>query len=125
MKKTLSIAIGAVMLVSLFALPASAGNDVVRTGNCSARSDWKLKVKPDDGGLDVEFEVDQNVVGDTWAVRIVQDGERIFAGRRTTRGASGSFTVERMTSNNAGTDDFVARARNLSTDEVCRGTLSF
>jgi hypothetical protein len=126
MKKVLSIAIGAVMALSLFALPASAGGrEVTRSGGCSARSHWKLKVKADDGGLEVEFEVDQNVVGDTWAVRIVQDGDRIFAGRRTTQAPSGSFTVERTTRNNAGTDNFVARARNLSTDEVCRGTLSF
>jgi hypothetical protein len=126
MKKVLSIALGAVMVLSVFAVPASAGDrDVVRAGDCSARSDWKLKVKADDGGLEVEFEVDQNVVGDTWKVRVLQDGERIFAGRRTTRGASGSFTVERMTSNNAGTDNFIARARNASTDEVCRGTLAF
>ena len=125
MKKVMAIAVGAITVLSLFALPASAGGDreVIRERNCSGRSDWKLKVKHEDARLEVEFEVDQNVVGDTWAVRILQDGERIFAGRRTTQAPSGSFEVERRTSNNAGTDTFVGRARNLSTDEVCRGTL--
>ena len=126
MKKVMSIAVGAIMVLSLFALPASAGGrEVILTGDCSGRSDWKLKVKADDGGLEVELEVDQNVVGDTWSVRIAQDGERIFAGRRTTKAPSGSFEVQRMTSGNGGTDHFVARARNRSTDEVCRGTLNF
>ena len=127
MKKIMAIAIGAVMVLGLFAVPASAGGDreVIREGNCSGGSDWKLKVKDEDGGLEVEFEVDQNVVGDTWRVRIFQDGERIFAGRRTTQAPSGSFDIERRTSNNAGTDNFVATARNLSTGERCRGTLNF
>ena len=126
MRKLMSIAIGAIMVLSILALPASAGGrEVTRSGNCSARSDWKLKAKADNGGLEVEFEVDQNVVGDTWAVRILQDGERIFAGRRTTQAPSGSFEVRRLTSNNAGTDNFVGRAQNLSTGEVCRGTLNF
>ncbi len=36
------------------------GNDgeVIRRGSCSGQSDWKVKVKPDDGGLELEFEVD-------------------------------------------------------------------
>ena len=127
MKKVMSIAIGAIMVLGLFAVPASAGGNrvVIREGNCSAGSDWKLKVKDEDGGLEVEFEVDQNVVGDTWRVRIFQDGERIFAGRRTTQAPSGSFEVERRTTNDAGTDNFVGRAVSLSTGEVCRGTLDF
>ena len=122
----MAAALGGLMIVSVFALPASAGDrEEIRTGACSDRSDWKLKAKHDDGRLEVEFEVDQNVVGDVWRVRILQDGERIFADRRTTRGASGSFDVELRTADNAGTDNFVGRARNVSTDEVCRGTLAF
>ena len=34
-------------------------------GDCSARTDWKLKAKERDGGLEVEFEVDSNRVGQT------------------------------------------------------------
>jgi catechol 2,3-dioxygenase-like lactoylglutathione lyase family enzyme len=106
-------------------LPAFAGdNDVRRSGNCSGRSDWKLKLSPEDGRLEVEFEVDQNVNGDTWRIVMRHDGNRFFRGRRTTRGPSGSFEVRRVVNNNAGTDRFTARARNLSTDEVCRGSAS-
>jgi hypothetical protein len=90
------------MVLGLFAVPASAGADreVIREGNRSGRSDWKLKVKEDNAGLEVEFEVDQNVVGDTWAVRILRDGERIFAARRTTQSpaAPSRSSVVRATS---------------------------
>jgi hypothetical protein len=105
--------------------PALAGdNDVRRSGNCSRSSDWKLKLSPEDGRLEVEFEVDQNVNGDTWRVVMHHDGNRFFRGRRTTRPPSGSIEVRRVVDNHAGTDRFTARARNLSTDEVCRGRAS-
>ena len=64
-------------------------NDVERRGSCSGSSDWKLKLSPEDGGLEVEYEVDQNVTGDRWRVKIRHDGELVFNGVRTTRGASG------------------------------------
>ncbi len=118
-------------LVTAFVLLAPAGiatagqNDVIRRGSCSDASDWKLKVSPDNGGLEVEFEVDQNVSGDRWQVRIRHDGDVAFRGTRTTGGASGSFSVRIVENDQAGSDVFRARARNLSTDEVCVGGATF
>ena len=77
-----------------------------------------------DNGIEVEYEVDQNVVGDTWRVRIFQNGDKIFGGTRTTKAPSGSFTVRLVASDPAGTDAFRATARNLSTDETCAGHAS-
>ena len=85
----------------------------------------EAQAQPEDGRIEVEFEVDQNVVGDEWRVRIHHDGEIAFRGTRTTRGASGSFELRIVEPNNAGADNFRARARNLSTDEVCAGSASF
>jgi hypothetical protein len=105
---------------------ASAGqNDVIREGSCADASDWKLKVSPENGRLEVEFEVDQNVSGDRWRVRIRHDGDLAFRGIRTTRGVSGSFEVRIVENDTAGPDAFRARARNLSTDEVCVGRATF
>jgi hypothetical protein len=39
------------------------GPRVIKTGSCSGASDWKLKLKTEDAGIGVEFEVDQNVSG--------------------------------------------------------------
>ena len=102
---------------------ASAGqNDVIREGSCADASDWKLKVSPEDGRLEVEFEVDQNVSGDRWRVRIRHGGDLAFRGIRLTHGASGSCTVRIVENDTAGSDVFRARARTLSTDEVCAGS---
>src|SRR5262245_30134540 len=124
--KRFGIAVLAGLLLMIPATTALAGQrDVIRQGSCSGRSDWKLKLSPEDGGIEVEFEVDQNVVGDRWRVAIRHDGDAVFGATRTTRGASGSFEVRTVEPNNAGTDAFRARARNQSTDEVCIGNASF
>jgi hypothetical protein len=100
-------------------------NDVIREGSCRGNSDWKLKLSPENSRIETEFEVDQNVSGDRWRVKIRHDGAVAFSGIRTTGGASGSFEVRVVENDNAGTDAFRARAKNLSTGEVCVGTASF
>jgi hypothetical protein len=127
-KLVLGVALASVLSVFAPAAVADSGsgsNDgrVIREGNCSGASDWKLKAKPEDGGLEVEFEVDQNVNGQEWRVTLKRNGVVFFRGIRTTQPPSGSFEVERRTPNGPGEDHFVGRARNLSTDELCRGSV--
>src|SRR3954469_18176671 len=94
------------------ATPALArGGDAVRAhGQCSGNATWKLKAGLDDGRVDVEFEADSNINGQTWSVRLRDNGERFFRGTRTTQAPSGSFTVERRTANRAGSNVITARA---------------
>jgi len=106
--------------------PAFAGDDEeIRRGHCSGSSDWKLKVKTDDGRLEVEGEVDSNVNGQRWRWRIRHEGHRAARGRATTTAPSGSFDVERRVANAAGSDRVGWRARNPRTGETCRGGLTF
>jgi hypothetical protein len=122
-RRTAAAAVAAAMLVTAgTAVPASAGDDEkIRRGGCSGSADWKMKVKTDDGRLEVEAEVDSNVSGQTWRWRISHNGSVSARGRRTTSGPSGSFDVERRMSNLAGTDTFRLRARHGG--QVCRGTI--
>jgi hypothetical protein len=94
--------------------------DVLKRVGCSGGSTAKLKLSHEDGGIEVEFEVDQNRRGVSWRVLISRPGGgEIFAGRRTTRGPSGSFEVRRVISNRAGADTIRARAISPS-GEICR-----
>jgi hypothetical protein len=122
-----AISIGLLATGMLATAPAIAakGSAVVHTGSCSASSDWKLKVSPDDGRLEVEFEVDQNRNGQTWNVVLKHNGTTFFSGQRTTTAPSGSFSVTKRTANAAGTDTIVGRASNPKTGEVCRGAVDF
>lgn len=124
------IALLGLLLVAASAAVVPAGvaakdGDVIRRGACSGRSDWKLKLSPENGRIEVELEVDQNRSGHVWTVNLRHDGTRFFRGERTTQPPSGSFEVRRVRANTAGADSFVARAVNQRTGEVCRGTATF
>lgn len=104
--------------------PATAGDDrVERTGRCSEGARWDLKVKTDDGRLEVEGEVDSNQSGQSWSWKIRHNGEVTARGTRTTSGPSGSFSVERRVVNLQGTDKIVFLARHGG--ETCRGVVNF
>ena len=128
MRKAIQFGLAGMLAVGLLtAAPAafaSGGDGVRASGKCSASSTWKLKAKHDDRRIQWEFEVDQNKVGAMWAVRIKQNGTRIFAGKRVTKAPSGSFTVRLLAQNHAGTDSFRASATNVATDESCVGRAS-
>ena len=95
---------------------------VIKRGDCSGASNWKLKAKPDDGGLEVEFEVDQNRNNVRWNVRIRRNGKSVASGARRTKAPSGSFEFERDIANPSGTDRISAVARRGS-GETCRASL--
>jgi hypothetical protein len=133
MNKTLTRSAGAVgaglltlTLVTAGATAAEAkGRDVRSSGSCSGATDWKLKAKADDGRLEVEFEVDSNRVGQTWAVRLTDNGTQFFSGNRVTKAPSGSFEVETKPANRAGKDTIRATASNPKTGETCSGSVVF
>ena len=124
MKRTTiaTTALAALLMGLPLASPAAAGDDEkIRSGACSGSADWKLKVKPDDGRLEVEAEVDSNVSGQTWHWRLRHNGSVSARGTSTTSGPSGSFDVERRMSNLSGTDRFRLRATHGG--QVCRGRI--
>jgi len=127
MKKVVLLAAATVMAVALVGGPIASAKDrdVVRRGRCSGRSDWKLKLSPENGRIEVEFEVDQNKVGRRWRVVLKHDGVRFMRGIRRTHGPSGSFEVRRVAGNRRGPDRFFATARNFRSGETCRGGATF
>ena len=118
----------AVVAGATLAVPAGAmakDNDVIRTGDCSGAANWKLKVGLDDGRIDLEFEVDSNRVGQTWRVKLKDNGILRYNALKTTKAPSGSFEVDRQMANLAGTDHIVARARNVNSGQLCVAKLAF
>ncbi|HET8873085.1 MAG TPA: hypothetical protein VFM83_05310 [Gaiellaceae bacterium] len=124
--RTLAILVGVIaVVVAVPALaPAKSSPGVIRQGKCSGAASWKLKAKLDDGLIETEFEVDQNVAGRRWNVVITRDGATVFRGARVTRPPSGSFTVERRIRNSAGSDRIVAKATAARGGQVCRGVVT-
>jgi hypothetical protein len=114
------------LISALLLTPAAAAKDddgrVERSGDCSGSSNWTLKAKPDDGRLEVEFEVDQNKNGVRWHVVLKRNGNKVREANRVTQGPSGSFSYEKRIADPAGTDKIVGVATRES-GERCRGSV--
>jgi hypothetical protein len=102
---------------------AKASGVVAKSGDCSGLTNWKLKAKPRNGVLEVEFEVDSNRNGQVWAYTLRHDGRLTATGRRTTVAPSGSFTVSRRMIDAAGAHRITATAKNVRTGEICRAAI--
>lgn len=115
-----------VMALALLATPAATfargGGGITAAGHCSGATTSKIKLSKDNGRIEVQFEVDSNRVGQTWSVRLRDNGVRFFLGNRITLAPSGSFELRRLHANMAGPDTIVGRAVNAKTGEVCRAT---
>jgi hypothetical protein len=132
LKRTKRIVAGAVVMTSVLALaPMAAASastrpvpQVARHGSCSGQADWKLKVAPENGRLQVEFEVQHATAGEHWQVKIKENGSPLLSSGKVVR-ADGSFDVKHRANNTSGPDRFVARATNASSGESCVGTVTF
>jgi hypothetical protein len=120
---TVTFVLAATALTPAAALASGGGGDRGKrvTGKCTDGSTAKLKVKPDDGRLEAEFEVDQNRDGVTWKVTLRRAGSRAVKTNATTKAPSGSFTVERRLPGGSG--KVSARATSPS-GEVCTASVT-
>lgn len=124
-KRTLMIGIatGLVALVPLTATAVANDDDVRRGGTCTGSTSAKIKLSPEDGRIETEFEVDQNRSGVTWKVVLRRNGAVAARTQGTTRGPSGSFEVRRLLADGQGSDSISARAVSPS-GEVCTAQAS-
>jgi hypothetical protein len=123
--KAVSFAFLATVLAALVPSAVSASDgDIRNAGECTGSSSSKIKVKPDDGRIEVEFEVDQNVNGQKWKVKLKNGSDVVFKGVATTKAPSGSFSIERKITDRAGADQIKAVARSKSSGEQCSAAAS-
>jgi hypothetical protein len=119
-------AIAAALAIPLLATAgraaASGGHGVTNAGANSAHGTFKLAAKHDDAAIEIEYQVDTNSVGRTFAVRLTDNGTVIAKRTATTAAPSGSFTVTKRTANRAGLDTI--RAHAVSGANVCGGHVS-
>ena len=115
----------AAVAASLFTptLAHAGGGEDITEGACSGAATWKMKVAQQDPGnrIEVEYEVDVNRRGQQWRVALFHNGRLVIRDIFTTRGLSGSFSVNALEANRAGDDSFRARAKRLSDGQSCGG----
>jgi hypothetical protein len=99
------------------------GGAVVRAaGSCTLSSTAKLKLKLDDGRVEVEFEVDENRNGSLWGVVLKRNGTRVLGRAAKTHRPSGSFEVRALIARGTPRTKVAAVARRAATGEICRAT---
>jgi hypothetical protein len=117
-KKSLLIGIVSAAVAIVPATAMAKDGDIRQTGTCTGNTSAKIKLSPQDGGIETEFEVDQNRNGVTWKVVLKRNGTVAARTRATTHGPSGSFEVRRVLGNSPGSDTISARAKSPS-GEIC------
>jgi len=129
MNTTKLASVAAAGILAAVAVPAAAqagGVDpTVNTGGCSGAATWTMKVKPQNGRIQVEYEVDASRAGQQWKVNLFQNGRRVMSNVFTTRGPSGSFTIRTVQPNTAGRDRISGHATRLGDGQTCRGGAGF
>jgi len=114
-KVILLAALAVITALALASTSMARDGDIVKAGVCSGASTSTLKVGIRDNRIEVEWEVDSNVVGQTWNWRLKDNGVVQFKGQATTQAPSGSFSIQRTLTNQAGSDKIVAVATNPAT----------
>jgi hypothetical protein len=129
MTKTLLFVLAAALATATalaLSAPASGGSREVRVGgSCTGAASSKLRLKAENGRIEVEFELDQNRNGRVWDVVLKRNGNRFFRGARTTQPPSGSFELRRLTANGPGRDRVTARAVARRGGQVCRAAATW
>jgi hypothetical protein len=115
--------VAAVMVAAVAFVVGTGGafgkdGDVLRNGTCTGNATTKIKLSPENGRIETEFEVDQNRNGVTWNVVLRRNGNVVVRTTATTRPPSGSFEVRRLLANGPGPDTISARATSPG-GQVC------
>ncbi|WP_167736685.1 hypothetical protein [Nocardioides sp. 1609] len=79
-------AVGAVVVAGLGAGAVTAfgaDDETQERGTCHGTA-YELVVGDDDGGLELEFELQSSAPAEVWEVLVEQDGESVLTGERTT-----------------------------------------
>jgi hypothetical protein len=120
----ITIVAAALATAALAAVPVASakdGRDVRVAGLCTQSSQSKLKLSPEDGRIEVEFEVDQNRNGVPWKVTLQRNGAVVASLTATTRRPSGSFEVRRVVTRARASDRIAALATRASGERCTAG----
>jgi hypothetical protein len=121
----LAVAIAA--LTAVVAVPGAIAKDgdIRISGKCTAAVTSKLKLSAQDGGIAVEFEVDQNRDGVPWRVTLRRNGSLVTSTTARTRPPSGSFSVRRVITDTRGVADRVVAVAKGPNGTKCTAAGSF
>lgn len=120
------VATCAVLMLVGTATGAGAGaGDVTRSGSCSGRGEWRLRVRHETATtIRVRFTVEHLDPGDTWQLFVSDNGTRIVSASRVVD-AGEAIRVTKVTANRDGDDRIRASGVNVTNGGSCDGALTY
>ncbi|MBA2642606.1 MAG: hypothetical protein H0U82_06755 [Actinobacteria bacterium] len=116
-------AIAGFLAVGATSVASAKDGDVLAVGSCTKSTTSKIKLSPENGRIEVEFEVDQNRNGVRWSVAIRHRGQVVRRLVRVTRAPSGSFEARVVLPNGPGAHRIAATATRRG--ETCTAAATF
>ena len=123
MKKLILFFLGSLLLTVAPLASHAKDGDIIKRGQCSTGTNTKLKASPENGQIEVEYELGDAVPGDLWRITITKNGKSIL---RTSQrvNAAGDIEVRKITPNTAGSDTIRATAKKAGAAGACTISLS-
>lgn len=112
------------LLIHLVPMPSKAKDgEIVKRGRCSTGVETELKASPENGQIEVEYELGDAAPGSRWHIRITKNGKTIL---RTTQRANavGDIEVRQITTNLAGRETIRATAKRAGAAGACTVSLA-
>ena len=127
MRSRAALVAACVVLMLVAASPgARAGaGDVRRSGSCSGRGEWHLRVRhATPTTIRVSFTIERLDQGDTWQLFVSDNGTRIASASRVVD-AGEEVRVTKVTANRSGDDRVRASGVNVTDGGSCDGALTY
>lgn len=115
---------GALVAASQTAASAAADAGIERRGVCGQSAVYDAEVDREDGGLEVNFDLDRAASGERWRIVLDQNGEGFFNEVRTVD-REGEIDVEIQRPDRSGTDEFRMQATRMSGEGNCAVTIRY
>ena len=109
--------------LSIVPFATAKDGDIIRRGQCANGIKTKLKAGPENGRIEVEYELDNAAPGEIWQIILRKNGKVILRTNKRTN-AVGDLEVRKVTSNSSGSDRIEARARRSGGGAVCTLSLT-
>ena len=112
------------LFLALLAIPGSPllqakDGDIIRRGQCANGTKTKLEASPENGQIEVEYEIDDAAPGERWRIILRKNGKVILRTNARTN-AFGEIEVRKLTANAAGRDRIEAVAKRAGGGTTCR-----
>lgn len=110
------------LAIASLATAAAKDGDIIKRGNCAGGVKTKLKASPENGRIEVEYELDNAAPNEAWRVIVKKNGRAILRATKRTNGV-GDLKVRKVTSNGNGNERIEASAKRVSGGGVCKLSL--